>query len=137
MQTLRGNDSRIHRVKNTKFSGYCFYMNKKIYWDFQICVSVPLISNSEQTILLKRRSRELLLLGCINFEHFLSIPPETIRNLKVFLVLKGNIGTKWVNVIMRSLPWSMSLYEKGSFPLRISSVNVTRFPVSCAVIMSD
>ena len=24
-----------------KFSGYCFYMNTNMYWDFQICISVP------------------------------------------------------------------------------------------------
>ena len=26
-----------------KFSGYCFYINKNIQGDFQICISVPLI----------------------------------------------------------------------------------------------
>ena len=30
------------RIKNTKFSGYCFYLNINIYGDFQICISVPL-----------------------------------------------------------------------------------------------
>ena len=28
MQTLRGNNSRIVRIKDAKFSEYCFYMNK-------------------------------------------------------------------------------------------------------------
>ena len=32
----------ILRIKNPKFSGYCFYVNTNIQWDFQICVSVPL-----------------------------------------------------------------------------------------------
>ena len=36
------NNSRIFRIKNTKYSGHCFYMNTNIHGDFQICVSVPL-----------------------------------------------------------------------------------------------
>ena len=36
------NNSRILRVKNAKFLGYCFYMNTNIQWDFQICIIVPL-----------------------------------------------------------------------------------------------
>ena len=45
LQTLLANNSRILRIKNGKCSGYCFYMNTNIYRDFQICISVPLISN--------------------------------------------------------------------------------------------
>ena len=43
LQTSRINNLRIPRVKKTKFSGYCFYMNTKISGDFQICISIPLI----------------------------------------------------------------------------------------------
>ena len=43
LQTSRSNNSRILGTKNAKFSGYCFYMNTNIYWDFEICISVPLI----------------------------------------------------------------------------------------------
>ena len=42
LQTTWANNSRILRIKNAKFSGYCFYMNTNIYGDFQICISVPL-----------------------------------------------------------------------------------------------
>ena len=42
LQVSRANDSRILRIKNAKFSGYCLYMDTNIYWDFQICISVPL-----------------------------------------------------------------------------------------------
>ena len=42
LQTLRGNNSRIIRIKNAKFSRYCFHMNTNIYGDFQICISVNL-----------------------------------------------------------------------------------------------
>ena len=34
---------RILGIKNAKFSGYCFYVNPNIKWNFQICISVPLI----------------------------------------------------------------------------------------------
>ena len=42
LQTSRANNSRIHRVKNVEFLGYCFYMNTNIESDFQICIRVPL-----------------------------------------------------------------------------------------------
>ena len=42
MQISRGNNSRTLRINNAKFSGNCFYMNTNLYWDFQICISVPL-----------------------------------------------------------------------------------------------
>ena len=47
LQTSRANNSRIVRIKNAKFSGYCFYMNTNIHRDFQICISVPLMQDSE------------------------------------------------------------------------------------------
>ena len=37
-----GKNSRILRIKNAKFSGYCFYINTNMELDFQICISVPL-----------------------------------------------------------------------------------------------
>ena len=42
VQTLRVNNSKILRIQNAKFSGYCFYMNTKKWRDFQICTSVHL-----------------------------------------------------------------------------------------------
>ena len=42
LQTLRANNSRILRIKNAKFSGYCFYTYTNIYRDFQICIIAPL-----------------------------------------------------------------------------------------------
>ena len=42
MQTLRVYNLRIHRIKNAKFPGQFFYMNKNIQGDFQICIGVPL-----------------------------------------------------------------------------------------------
>ena len=41
LQTLRVNNSRILRIKDVKFSGYCIYLNTNIWVDFQICISVP------------------------------------------------------------------------------------------------
>ena len=42
MQTSLVNNSRNLKIKNVKFSGYCFYMNPNIYWNFLICISVRL-----------------------------------------------------------------------------------------------
>ena len=39
---LRGNNSRILKIKNAKLSRYHFYMNFNIWGDFQICISVLL-----------------------------------------------------------------------------------------------
>ena len=36
--------SRIPRIKDAKFFGYYFYMNTSIEGDFQIYISVPLIT---------------------------------------------------------------------------------------------
>ena len=36
------NNSRILRIQNAKFSGYCFHMKPNIQSIFQICISVPL-----------------------------------------------------------------------------------------------
>ena len=41
-KTSRVNNSRLRWIKNAKLSGYCFYMNRNIQWNFQICISVPL-----------------------------------------------------------------------------------------------
>ena len=37
------NNSIILRIKNAKFSGYCIYMSPNIYWNSQLCISVPLM----------------------------------------------------------------------------------------------
>ena len=42
LETSRANNSRIIRIYNATFSGYCFYINRNIQGDFQICISVPL-----------------------------------------------------------------------------------------------
>ena len=39
------NNSRILRIRNAKFAGYCFYMNTNIEGDFQISISAPLLNN--------------------------------------------------------------------------------------------
>ena len=41
-QTSWVNNSKILRIMNAKFSGYCFYKNAIIQGDFQICISLPL-----------------------------------------------------------------------------------------------
>ena len=40
--TSRINNSRILRIRNAKYAGYCFYVNRNIYGDFQICICASL-----------------------------------------------------------------------------------------------
>ena len=42
MQTSRVSNLIIFRINNVKFSVHGFYMNPNMYWNFQICISVPL-----------------------------------------------------------------------------------------------
>ena len=51
LQNSQADNSRILRIKNTKLSGYCFYMNTYIKWDFQICISQPLILHGYDNII--------------------------------------------------------------------------------------
>ena len=48
--SLYENNLRIIRMKNANISGYCFYMNTKIWGDFQICIRAPLIDSMILTI---------------------------------------------------------------------------------------
>ena len=41
LQISRANNSRVLRIKNSKFWEYCFYLNTNIQGDYQICISVP------------------------------------------------------------------------------------------------
>ena len=41
LQSSWANYSRIPRIKNAKFLGYCFYMGTNMWGDFQICISAP------------------------------------------------------------------------------------------------
>ena len=63
------NNSRILRIKNAKFSGYCFYMNTNIWGDFQICVSVTLKASFDRTA-----PGDCFLSLSVNFEKFLRTP---------------------------------------------------------------
>ena len=64
MQTLRVNNSKILTIKNSKFSGYYFYMNLIIWGDFQICISVRL--NIETINLDKKKNWDLVKSKWIN-----------------------------------------------------------------------
>ena len=43
IRTSLVNNSRILRIKNAKCSGYYIYMSPNIYWNSQLCISVPLM----------------------------------------------------------------------------------------------
>ena len=45
MQISRLNNSRNVRIKNSKLLGYYFHANTNIKGDFQIYISVPLMTN--------------------------------------------------------------------------------------------
>ena len=57
VQILRANNSRIIRIQNAKFSGYYFDMNKNIWRDFQICISVPLRCETCSKLIIKTPER--------------------------------------------------------------------------------
>ena len=61
-------------------------------------------------------------------------PPEITRKPKFFSCFQGvwneNICQKWVNAQFRHI-YNQQCTKKWSFPLRISSINVTKFAVSC------
>ena len=75
--TSRVNNSRIFRIKNVKFSGYCFHINTNRYEDLWICISVPLSQKQfkvyRKTVLKKQAFLKnwpdltlyLLIQGCI------------------------------------------------------------------------
>ena len=57
--TPRGNNSRILRIRNARFSGYCFHIITNIQVDSRICISVSLFSelNLSQVIYKDTRTR--------------------------------------------------------------------------------
>ena len=83
--TSRANNSRILRIKNAKFPGYCC-VNTDIYEDFQICISVQNFIFIATT--LNFRSPQCfstgffrqVLLRCSSF-----VENETCDNLKFFM----------------------------------------------------
>ena len=66
-QTFRVYNSRIPRIKNTKFSRYYFHMNTNIQGNFQICISVPLRNLSNlYTLSFKKTGLNLKLVKVLN-----------------------------------------------------------------------
>ena len=60
IQTSRVNNSRIFKIENGKFSGYCFYTSPSIQWSFQNCISVSLTTDhSPVTILISRNKNRI------------------------------------------------------------------------------
>ena len=105
LQTSRAINARILRIKNVKFSGYCFYMNTNILKDFQICISVPLRKVDFLNVTYKFASNVL----CTKLLEFRSM-----------LRLTQNINTKFTNgallitasrVIFTWNIWSMVLLD--------------------------
>ena len=49
LQTSRTNNSKILRIKNARFSGYCFCMNTNKWGNSQICISVSLTTTPSKS----------------------------------------------------------------------------------------
>ena len=96
IQTLPVNNSGILRIQNAKFSGYHFYMNTNIWRDFQIWISVPLISSLE----------ELVKLFCSNYWQK---PQVTARLPEVFC--KQGVLKTIVKFTGKQLCWSLFLIK--------------------------
>ena len=105
LQTSRAINSRILRIKNVKFSGYCFYMNTNILKDFQICISVPL--------------RKVDFLN-VTYKFAWNVLCTKLLEFRSMLRLTQNINTKFTNgallitacrVIFTWNIWSMVLLD--------------------------
>ena len=92
LQTSRANNLRILKVKNVKFSVYCFYLITNIYGGFQICISVPLN---------KRNQWVKIHLTLNSFE----ITEHSVQKSSILGPLL------WVNIILSSSnTWKFSFY---------------------------
>ena len=102
----RANNSRILRIKNAKFSEYCFYMNTNIQGDFQICISVPLNfrrGNNEQTLISRSSQEEAIFTvpqsstqGFVQFNIFLA------KTLILLVTLTNNSGDDVIKFLQLS-----------------------------------
>ena len=107
--TPRGNNSRILRIRNARFSGYCFHVITNIQVDSQICVSVSLISelNLSQVIHKDTRTRYI---------EVSLVPLLLISNIQALIqtfFASGNRTLLSVVKIMQSFILMQNTLEKG------------------------
>ena len=107
--TPRGNNWRILRIRNARFSGYCFHVITNIQVDSQICVSVSLISelNLSQVIHKDTRTRYI---------EVSLVPLLLISNIQALIqtfFASGNRTLLSVVKIMQSFILMQNTLEKG------------------------
>ena len=107
--TPRGNNSRILRIRNARFSGYCFHVITNIQVDSQICISVSLISelNLPQVIHKDTRTRYIE----VSLVSLLLI--SNIQALIQTFFASGNRTLLSVVKIMQSFILMQNTLEKG------------------------
>ena len=107
--TPRGNNSRILRIRNARFSGYCFHIITNIQVDSQICISVSLISelNLSQVIHKDTRTRYIE----VSLVSLLLI--SKIQALIQTFFASGNRTLLSVVKIMQSFILMQNTLEKG------------------------
>ena len=107
--TPRGNNSRILRIRNARFSGYCFHVITNIQVDSQICISVSLISelNLSQVIHKDTRTRYIE----VSLVSLLLI--SNIQALIQTFFASGNRTLLSVVKIMQSFILMQNTLEKG------------------------
>ena len=107
------NKSRILRIKNVKFSGYCFYMNTNIYWYFQICISVPLI------IILKDFIKQPAIKQSQPFLSFSLLIDCCVSVFSLFLSKHLQVLKNWFSNFEKRFHWQAFIVYKTGENLKI------------------
>ena len=107
--TPRGNNSRILRIRNARFSGYCFHVITNIQVDSQICISVSLISELNLSQVIHKDTRT-------KYIEVSLVPLLLISNIQALIqtfVASGNRTLLSVVKIMQSFILMQNTLEKG------------------------
>ena len=107
--TPRGNNSRILRIRNARFSGYCFHIITNIQVDSQICISVSLISELNLSQVIHKDTRT-------KYIEVSLVPLLLISNIQALIqtfFASGNRTLLSVVKIMQSFILMQNTLEKG------------------------
>ena len=104
-----GNNSRILRIRNARFSGYCFHVITNIQVDSQICISVSLISELNLSQVIHKDTRT-------KYIEVSLVPLLLISNIQALIqtfFASGNRTLLSVVKIMQSFILMLNTLEKG------------------------
>ena len=107
--TPRGNNSRILRIRNARFSGYCLQRITNIQVDSQICISVSLISELNLSQVIHKDTRT-------KYIEVSLVPLLLISNIQALIqtfFASGNRTLLSVVKIMQSFILMQNTLEKG------------------------